>query len=335
MIENTNRTLIIDSNKLIIRKQNNLDMYDLNSKGLPIGNSRTYAPIKTIDEIYILKKCNIDTETLAFLSDNNILVHFFSRNQRHIGNFFPNSKSSVNKSGFVFLQQLRAFEDEKHRLYIAKQITKAHFSNMKSNLKRYRIKNDFSKYIFNIERYNTISEIMGFEGMVKKQYYSLWNEIIKDQKSFNFIRRSRRPPADKINVLISYLNSRVYSICLCEIYKTELDPRISFLHEPNFRNLSLHLDISEIFKPIIADRIIFKILNQKMITAKDFKKENGIYSLTKDAIKVIELEIIKKLSEIKEINNMKYNLRYLILKEINKLKRCISETTEYESYVEL
>lgn len=331
MIDKTNRTHFIITNQLIKRSQNNLDLHPLDEDGLAVNGEKTYIPIKVIDELYILKKCVIDTETLAFLADNNIVVHFFSRNQRHIGNFFPNSSNGVNKSGFALIQQLRAFDNMEHRLYIAKQITKGHMQNMAANLRAYKIENDFEQTIKILEQQSNIQELMGLEGSCKKEYYSFWNFIIKNQKSFNFIKRSKRPPADKINVLISYFNSRVYNICLCEIYKTELDPRISFLHEPNFRNLSLHLDIAEIFKPIF-DRVLFAILNKKMIKDSDFTKTNGLWSLSSNGIKTIELEIIKRLSKTENINGMELNLRYIILKEINKIKKCILEYCEYEPY---
>ncbi len=331
MISNTNRTYIIEQNKIIKRQQNNIDLYDVDENEIAIPNSRTYVPVKSIDEIYILKKCFIDTETLSFLSENNIVIHFFSRNQKHIGDFFPNSKNSVNKSGFVFLQQLRAFDSEQQRLYLAKQITKGHFLNIKEIYKAHKIKNDILIQIKKLELCNSIQEIMLAEAGVKKSYYENWNTIINDSY-FIFTKRTKNPPKDALNILISYMNSRIYNIVLCEIYKTELDPRISFLHEPNYRKLSLQLDIAEIFKVCIGDRIIFKLINKKMITKADFEKENGIIKLKSSGIKKIELEIIQKLSETKIINNMKYNYRGIILKEINKFKRSIVETSCYVPY---
>lgn len=335
MIANTNRTFIIDSNKIIKRQDNNLSLYDYNEEEKIILGSRSYVPIRTIDELYILKKCIIDTETLSFLSDNNIVVHFFNRGQRHVGDFYPNGKSSVNKSGFCLLQQLRAFEHNEHRLYLAKQFTRAHFLAMRENLSNYKIKNSITSKLRMLKKANTIEEIMGIEGGAKNEYYNRWNQIILDQKNFSFVVRSKRPPLDKINVLISYVNARIYSICLCEIYKTELDPRISFLHEPNFKNLSLQLDIAEQFKPLIGDRLIFSLLNKKQIKSEHFEKKDGLLSLSKEAIKTIELEIIRRLSEVTTINNMKYNMRGIILREINKIKKSIIETSTYIPYLEL
>ena len=63
-----------------------------------------------------------------------------------------------------------------------------------------------------------------------------------------------------------------------------------------------------------------------------FIKENGLWNLTSDGIKIIELEIIKRLSKVRDINGMQLNLRYIILKEINNLKKCIIEYTEYSPY---
>ncbi|MDL0298323.1 CRISPR-associated endonuclease Cas1, partial [Clostridioides difficile] len=73
------------------------------------------------------------------------------------------------------------------------------------------------------------------------------------------------PPKDPVNALMSFGNSIMYTNVLSEIYKTQLDPTISFLHEPSTKRFSLSLDIAEIFKPIIIDTIIFSLINNKRI----------------------------------------------------------------------
>ncbi len=330
-MQKSDRTHFLMTNGRLRREANNLkfDKYDdefniISTKPLPI---------KAIDEIYILARVDIDSYTLSFIANNNILLHFFSPYGSFRGNFFPNSSKSVNKSGFVLLQQLRAFDDEIHRLYIAKQITKGHFFNASNNCKRYKIDFDIELYLNNLQKAKTINEIMASEGAFQQNYYKMWNKIIKNQKSFKFIKRSKRPPIDKINTLISYVNTRIYNTVLSEIYKTELDPRIGFLHEPNYRSLSLHLDIAEIFKPIIGDNIIFSLLNKKEITTKDFKIDSGRIRFTNEAIKKIELKFIKKLTQQIMIGEQKLTWRQIIRREINKLKRNIVETTQYEPFV--
>lgn len=313
------------------REANNLkfDRYD---EDLNVVSTKPL-PIKGIDEIYILAKVDLDSYTMAFIAHNNILLHFFSPFQSFRGNFFPSTSNSVNKSGFVLLQQLRAFDDEVHRLYLAKQITRGHFINGANNCKKYKVEFELEQYLENLDKAKTIGEVMASEGAFQKNYFQAWNGIIKNQRSFKFVKRSKQPPTDKINCLISYVNTRMYNIVLSEIYKTELDPRIGFLHEPNYRSLSLHLDIAEIFRPVLGDNIIFTLLNKNEITAKDFKTDSGRIRFTNEGIKKIELKIIKKMTEQTMIGEQKLTWRQVIRREVNRIKRNICETSEYEPFI--
>lgn len=332
MITKTDRTHFLLTNGRLRRKDNNLyfDRYD-EDENIIISKP---IPINAVDEIYLFGKIDIDSYTVAFIANNNILLHFFSHFGTFRGNFFPNSSNSVNKSGFVLLQQLRTFDDIRHRLYLAKKITEAHFKNGAKNCKKYKIDFNIDRYLKDIENANSINRLMLIEANFKKEYYKNWNRIIKNQRSFKFIKRTKRPPADKINTLISYLNSRIYSIVLSEIYKTELDPRIGFLHEPNYRSLSLHLDIAEIFKPIIGDNIIFELLNRNEITAKDFTTNSKRIRFTNDGIKKIERRVITKMTEQITIGEQKLTWRQVIRREVNKIKRNIVETSEYSPFLQ-
>ena len=98
-----------------------------------------------------------------------------------------------------------------------------------------------------------------------------------------------------INTLISFVNSVIYTKVLSEVYMTQLNPTISYLHEPSERRFSLCLDIAEIFKPIIGDRLIFSLLNKKQITEKSFTKGLNRMHLTKEASALILREIDNKL----------------------------------------
>ncbi len=126
-----------------------------------------------------------------------------------------------------------------------------------------------------LEYGQTINEIMGIEGNIRKIYYSTWNDIVK--QDINFKKRVKRPPDNMINTLISFINSLIYTTTLGEIYKTQLNPTVSFLHEPGTKRFSLSLDISEIFKPLIGDRMIFSLLNKNQITEDDFEKESNFF----------------------------------------------------------
>ena len=112
---------------------------------------------------------------------------------------------------------------------------------------------EYRKYIPKTE---SITELMGIEGNIRKTYYQAWNTII--DQNIDFSKRVMRPPDNMINSLISFVNSLIYTKVLTEIYKTQINPTISYLHEPGAKRFSLALDISEIFKPLIGDRLIFR-----------------------------------------------------------------------------
>jgi len=331
-MQKRDRTHFLMANGRLKRSDNNLRFYKYNEEDEVMDTGSTL-PIHGIDEIYILGKVDIDSYTMAFIAHNNILLHFFSAYGAFRGNFFPSTSNSVNKSGFVLLQQLRAFDDTKHRLYIAKQITQGQILNGANNCKRYKVAFEHSPYIDSLELAMSINEVMAVEGAFKKNYYQAWNSIISNQRSFKFTTRSKRPPTDKINSFISYVNTRIYNIVLSEIYKTQLDPRIGFLHEPNYRALSLHLDIAEIFKPIIGDNLIFTMLNKKEITAKEFKTDSGRIRFSNDAIKKIEMKIIQKMTEQTTIGNQQLTWRQVIRREVNQLKKSIVEFAPYEPFI--
>lgn len=329
-MQKSDRTHFILSPGRLYRQDNNIYFEKFDDTGERA--SCKILPINAIDEIYVLAKVQIDTYTIAFLADNNILLHIFSPYQSFRGNFYPNTPNSVNKSGFVLLCQLRSFDDPIKRAYIAREITRAHIINDAANCKRYGVKFDAQPHIKALDAATNVPAIMAVEGAFQKLYYEKWNEIIADQRSFKFTVRSKRPPADKINSFISYVNTRIYNICLSEIYKTELDPRIGFLHEPNYRALSLHLDLAEIFKPILGDTLIFNMLNKKEITAKDFQTDAGRIKFSNDAVQKIELKMISCLCETLTVGGRELTWRQVIRREANKLKKCICEDAPYEGF---
>ncbi len=183
-----------------------------------------------------------------------------------------------------------------------------------------------------LEKVATISELMGVEGNIRKVYYSSWNKIINQEVDFE--KRVKRPPDNVVNTLISFINSLIYVTCLTEIYKTQLNLTISYLHSASQRRFSLCLDISEVFKPLIVDRLIFTLLNKNIITEHDFEKESNFYYLKeKGRKKILELydERLKKVIKHRDLGrNTSY--RYLIRLECFKLIKHLLLEKKYESF---
>ena len=142
------------------------------------------------------------------------------------------------------------------------------------------------------------------------------------------------PPDNMINSLISFVNSLIYSKTLTEIYHTQLNPTISYLHEPGSRRYSLCLDLSEIFKPLIGDRLIFSLLNKNQITENSFTWELNFLHLKKEASQLIVNELEKKLQATimhKDLHR-KVSYQYLIRLEAYKLIKHLIEEKEYEGF---
>ena len=134
-----------------------------------------------------------------------------------------------------------------------------------------------------------------------------------------------------INSLISYVNSLIYTKVLTEIYQTQLNPTISYLHEPGERRFSLSLDIAEIFKPLIGDRLIFSLLNKNQITEKSFTKDLNYLHLEKSASQVIASELEKRMSTTIKHKDLgrEVSYRYLMRLEVYKLIKHILGEKEY------
>ena len=129
--------------------------------------------------------------------------------------------------------------------------------NMVKNLKYYNKRGrDVEAIIAKIEQYasdidkpTAVDELMGLEGNIRMSYYEAFDLILND---FEMGNRSKQPPSNEVNALISFGNIMCYSQCLRAIHQTQLNPTISYLHTPGERRYSLSLDISEIFKPFLG-----------------------------------------------------------------------------------
>lgn len=174
---------------------------------------------------------------------------------------------------------------------------------------------------------------MNVEGRIRAEYYLKFDEILPEE--FKMEGRSRQPPKNMINSLISFGNSMMYSTVLTEIYNTQLNPTISYLHEPLERRFSLALDLSEIFKPLFVDRLIFYLVNKRMITEKDFDNDLNCCLLNDNGRNIFIKEYNKKLEKTikhKDLNK-KVSYKRLIRLEAYKLKKHILEVKKYDPFV--
>ena len=148
-------------------------------------------------------------------------------------------------------------------------------------------------------------------------------------------KREKRPPTNYMNTLISFGNSLIYATTLSEIFRTHLDPRVGYLHEANQRRFTLHLDISEIFKPVIVDRVIFRLINRNQIKPKHFSKIAGGLKLNENGKKLFIKEFEDRISDTIYHEKLKRKVSYktLIRLEAYKLEKHLLGLEEYSPWI--
>ena len=224
-----------------------------------------------------MNEVSINTKLLDFLSQNNIIVHFFNYYDGYSGTYYP--KNQYN-SGKLLLKQVSKFEN--NRLEIAKSIVKGIGINIREVLYHYYKHNkkevkgtiDWIKNTFfdRVDKSTDIKVLMCVEGELWEKFYREFKNFLPEDFIMN--KRVKRPPDNPINALVSFGNSLLYTKTISAIYRTHLDQRISYLHEPSEGRFSLSLDISEVFKPVLVYRTIFDLVNNKKIqVSKHFEKK--------------------------------------------------------------
>ncbi|MGB9661957.1 MAG: type I-B CRISPR-associated endonuclease Cas1b [Moorellaceae bacterium] len=300
-----------------------------------------YYPVENVRDIYVLGEVDINKKCLEFLSQKEILLHFFDYYGYYVGTFYPREHYN---SGYMILRQVEHYLDGEKRLWLARQFVLGAVSNIKQVLRYYykRGKNlqEIVEAIDPLEakmsNCGSIEELMAIEGNIREYYYKAFNHILNDT-SFHFESRTKQPPQSPLNALISFGNSLTYTKILGEIYKTHLDPRIGYLHSTNFRRFTLNLDIAEIFKPILADRVIFSLVGKKMITAKDFEYRGGAVLLKESGRKTFVQEFEEKLQTTIMHRALKRKVSYqtLMRMELYKLEKHLMGEKPYQPFVSL
>lgn len=294
-------------------------------------------PIERISDIYVMSEMSFNTAFINYVSQYGIPIHFFNYYNFYTGSYYP--KESL-LAGQLLVRQVEHYTDYEKRMVIARKFIEAAADNIYRNLRYYNGRGkELGTYMQEIDSLRksipgtkTIEELMGVEGNIRRHYYSSWNVIVNQEIDFD--KRVMHPPDNMINSLISFVNSLIYSKVLSEIYHTQLNPTISYLHEPGMRRYSLCLDVSEIFKPLIGDRLIFSLLNRKQITEDSFTKELNFLHLKKEASKLIATELENRLKTTimhKELER-KVSYQYLIRLEAYKLIKHLLGEKEYEGF---
>lgn len=316
------------------RKDNTLKFTPHNADG-PTAPPR-YLPVETVEELYIFGDLDANSALYNFLGQEGIPVHFFNYYEHYSGSFMPRD---YLLAGQLQVLQTRHYLLKPKRLVLAQRILDGASFNMLKVLRYYANRGqelevpiaEISILRTSISQTKAIPELMGIEGNIRKVYYTAFDLIIKD---FEMGGRSKKPPKNEVNALVSFGNMLCYAQCLKQIYHTQLNPTISFLHEPGARRYSLALDLAEVFKPILVDRLIFSLLNKRVLQDQDFRWDLNRCLLKESGAKTFTKAWEDRLNETFEHRTLKRKVSYkhLIRLECYKLVKHLIDDQEYKPF---
>jgi len=291
-------------------------------------------PVEDVDSIFVFGELNLNTKLLNFLNQHNIMVHIFNYYGFYAGTFYP--REFLN-AGDVIVRQSEHYLDPQKRIELAREFVAGAAYGIIQNLKRYKDKcseplERIESLFENIHKQPDIPSLMAIEGNIREIYYRAFPLIIN--QPIEFEKRVKHPPDNMMNAFISFMNSLVYTAVLKEIYRTQLNPTVSFLHEPSYRRFSLALDVAEIFKPIFADRIIFSLMNNNKITEKHFDKDLNYAYLLESGRKIVVQEFDEKMNTTVHHKQLQRNVSYrrIIRLELYKIVKHIIGEEKYKAF---
>lgn len=331
------RTFYLFSSGILERKDNTLkftpikDDEEEEQKLLP-----RYLPVEDIAEIYAFGSLRTNSSLFNFLGQKDIPVHYYDYYENYTGSFMPRDGLLA---GSVLLAQAKTFENKKRRTELARKFIQGAAWNMVQNLNYYNRRgkeltdqiDQMKQLTHSLEQTKSVEEVMGIEGNIRKIYYTCFDTIIDD---FSMEERTKQPPQNEVNALISFGNMMCYTETLRAIHQTQLNPTISFLHTPGERRYSLSLDISEIFKPILVDRVIFKTLNKHILSKQCFDKQLNRCLLNDKGKKLFVKAMEDRYNETFRHRALGRNVsyRHLIKLECYKLLKDIMGLEEYKPF---
>ena len=297
-------TLYITSPDAFIRKEGMTFVVEIDKK------KALQAPVHTIENIVCFGFKPVTPALMAFCAENNIGISYLSTSGRFLARVYGGQRGNV----LLRKSQYAIFDSDEKSTGISKMIVAAKVENSRKLLQRH-LRNhggeqeypvissavaDLTRSIKRLETAGSLDEVRGIEGESANTYFSSFDDLIVSQKEdFRFTIRSRRPPLDNVNALLSFVYMLLVNDIQSSLETTGLDPQVGFLHRLRPGRPSLALDLMEEFRAYIADRVVLNLINLKQIQARDFEqRETGEIRISDKARKEVIIAYQKRKDEI-------------------------------------
>lgn len=292
-------------------------------------------PAYGIDNIAIFGNVQISSQALAMLLEKGIDISYFSYSGKYLGH----TASDTSKNIFLRMQQYDCYEDIERRNDIARAIVANKIENQISVISGWKWKDDFDwkadvedmrRHMATLPEKKTQMEMMGVEGICSNIYFHSYAGMFSCD--FKFEKRSRRPPKNPINVLLSLgytlLTKEVTNVLAAQSFETYL----GLLHGIRYGRQSLGLDLVEEFRQPVIDRLVLKVFNKGMMSKFDFElPEEGTVILNEEGFRKFCMAYERWMNGA-DTSSGDSSFRNRIHEQVGKLRVTIKEDCAYEPY---
>jgi len=254
-------------------------------------------PLHNFESIVAFGYTGASPALMGYCAERNISLAFMTMNGRFLARVIGESKGNV----VLRKKQYLSSEDERISAAIARNFIVGKIYNQKWMLERMtrdyplrldvdvfkEVSRQLSAILPEVRACEDLERLRGLEGQAAASYFKMFDQMILQQKEdFNFRARSRRPPLDNVNAMLSFAYTLLAHDVTSALEGVGLDAYVGFLHRDRPGRVSLSLDVMEELRGVFADRFVLSMINKRVVSKEDFaKKENGAVLMKDDARK--------------------------------------------------
>lgn len=278
---------------------------------------------QTVEQIVLMGHPSITGEALTYALELGLPIHYLSYFGKYLGSALP----GYSRNGQLRLAQYSVHNNSEKRLALVKEIVKGKIHNQYNLLYRKGEKdNPLKQRKKAVENQKTLDQVRGMEGLAAREYFAYWQGILP--QGWKFEGRNRRPPRDPVNALLSFTYALLQIQVAAGVHLSGLDPYIAYLHETTRGQPAMVLDLMEEFRPLIADSLVFSVLNRKEFKPSDFQESLGAFRLKESSRKKFLEAFEQKINE--EFKHPVFNYRCTYRRSIELQARLLARHLQEE-----
>lgn len=287
-------------------------------------------PIAQVSELVLFGQATVTPAAMYSLLEQGTGIHYLTRGGRHFAHIAP----TENKNAPLRVQQYAAHLDTERKLSIARRVVQGKVQNSVTILKRRQADSSpITALGASIARCDSVEGLRGLEGVAARHYFSALGASFPPD--FAFTERSRRPPRDRTNSLLSLAYTFLAKEAHTALRIAGLDPMVGYLHEVKYGRPALALDLMEEFRSILADSVVLTLLNREMLGPEHFDDSAGFPQLTEDGFKQFLRAWEDRLMQTVKhpLLGQKLDYRQILLAQARILgKHLMGELADYQSF---